>query len=91
MLSTVGTTNIIVLGWFAFCWVGYTLYADNSSMGRHTLLSAMRNKRELWMHRMLARENRIVDANIMATLMRSVSLFASTTIFILAGLLAVLG
>ena len=91
MLSTVGTANIIVLGWFAFCWVGYTLYADSTSKGRHTLLSAMRNKRELWMHRMMERENRMVDANIMATLMRSVSLFASTTIFILAGLLAVLG
>lgn len=91
MLDAIGTVNIVVLGWFVLCWVGYTLYADNSSTGRHTLLSAMRDKRLLWMQRMIERENRMVDANIMATLMRSVSLFASTTIFILAGLLAVLG
>lgn len=91
MIDQLGSTNLMVLAWFVFCWTGYTIYADHMKNGRLTLLSAMRNKRELWMVRMLSRENRVVDVNIMATLMRSVSLFASTTIFILAGLIAILG
>ncbi|MDH5488433.1 MAG: DUF599 domain-containing protein [Rhodospirillaceae bacterium] len=91
MLDTIGIANILALVWFGACWVGYTFYADNVNSNRHTLLTAMRDKRELWMKRMIGRENRMVDASIMSTLMRSVSLFASTTIFILAGLLAVLG
>jgi uncharacterized membrane protein len=40
---------------------------------------------------MLERDNRMVDAQILANLMRSVSFFASTTMFILAGLIAVMG
>ncbi|MDH3335991.1 MAG: DUF599 domain-containing protein [Rhodospirillaceae bacterium] len=91
MLNTIGITNILVLVWFSVCWVGYTFYADSVNRNRHTLLTAMRDKRELWMRRMIERENRIFDSSIMSTLMRSVSLFASTTIFILAGLLAILG
>lgn len=91
MLNAIGLPNVLALVWFAACWIAYTYYADSTDRGRHTLLSAMRDKRELWMRRMIARENRMVDTSIMSTLMRSVSLFASTTIFILAGLLAILG
>jgi uncharacterized membrane protein len=43
------------------------------------------------LHELLKREVRIVDATIVGTLARSVTFFASTTIFILAGLLAVFG
>ncbi len=91
ILSILGTTDTLVLLWFILCWVGYTAYADHFNKGRTTLFSVMRDKREMWMRQMLVRENRVVDVNIMATLMRSVSLFASTTIFILAGLMAILG
>ncbi|MDH5188886.1 MAG: DUF599 domain-containing protein [Rhodospirillaceae bacterium] len=91
MLNTIGVPNILALAWFVLCWTSYTFYADSIDRGRHTLLTAMRDKRELWMRRMIERENRIFDSSIMSTLMRSVSLFASTTIFILAGLLAIIG
>ncbi len=40
---------------------------------------------------MLARENRMVDAQIMRGMMRSVSLFASISVFVVGGLLAALG
>ncbi len=40
---------------------------------------------------MLERDNRMVDTQIIANLMRSASFFASTTMFIIAGLIAVLG
>ncbi len=90
-MTAINTLDAAVLAWFAACWVGYTFFADHIKREGHTLLTVMRDKREMWMRRMLSRENRIVDTTITATLMRSVSLFASTTIFILAGLIAILG
>ena len=47
--------------------------------------------RRVWVHRMLERDNRMVDVQIIANLMRSASFLASTTMFILAGLIAVMG
>jgi uncharacterized membrane protein len=43
------------------------------------------------MERMIERENRIVDTTLVATMSNSVSFFAQTSIFILGGLIAVLG
>lgn len=40
---------------------------------------------------MLGRENRVVDASLIANLERNVSFFASSTLLILAGILTVLG
>lgn len=54
-------------------------------------MSTMHDYRLQWMQEMLCRDVRIVDSNIVSTLARSVGFFASTTIFILTGLLAVLG
>jgi uncharacterized membrane protein len=77
--------------WFALAWGGYTYYADRMMINGRTLLTVMRRHRETWMLRMLGRENRVTDSTIMASIMRSVGLFSSTTLLILAGLLAILG
>ncbi len=77
--------------WFLLCWVGYTRYADLRARDKLTLMSVMNQYRLQWMQEMLHREVRIVDANVVAILARSTTFLASTTIFILAGLLAVLG
>jgi uncharacterized membrane protein len=77
--------------WFLICWVGYTRYADLRARERLTLMSVMHHYRMQWMQEMLQREVRIVDSNIVMILARSATFLASTTIFILAGLLAVLG
>ena len=76
--------------WFLAVWLGYTAYADRER-SVHNLNSAMRDYRLLWMRRMLDREVRMVDTQILGNLMRSMSFFASTTMFIIAGLVAVLG
>lgn len=77
--------------WFLICWLGYTRFADRRARNKLTLMSAMHKYRMQWMHEMLHRDVRIVDSNIVVILARSATFFASTTIFILAGLLAVLG
>ncbi|NJO37774.1 MAG: DUF599 family protein [Rhizobiales bacterium] len=76
--------------WFLAVWLAYTWFADRER-AVHNLTTAMRDYRLLWMRRMLDREVRMVDTQILGNLMRSMSFFASTTMFIIAGLVAVLG
>ena len=86
-----GVMNVAACSWFFICWVGYTLYADTLRRSSRSLMTVMHDYRCLWMERMLDRDMRMVDMNIMAMQTRSVTLFASTSIFILAGLMAMLG
>jgi uncharacterized membrane protein len=89
-LPDIAFPDLIAPLWFLACWVGYTLYADRAQ-GRPSLMRRMHDYRRLWMKCMLERDNRMVDTQIIANLMRSASFFASTTMFIIAGLIAVLG
>lgn len=81
----------VALLWFALAWGGYTYFADNLKFKEQSLLTVMRRHQRMWLLRMLGRENRVTDVTIMSSIMRSVSLFSSTTLLILAGLLAILG
>jgi len=90
-MPDISIIDLAALAWFLLMWSSYTIFADRLKGGGLSLLTVMKKHRAGWMHQMLRRENRIVDATIMNTLMRSVSLFSSTTLLILAGLLAVLG
>jgi len=81
----------IALIWFAICWIGYALFAQVKARTKPTLASSLSNVRGLWMSRIFSREVRIADVTALGILQRNVTFFASTTIFILAGLLTVLG
>lgn len=83
--------DVLAVAWLAACWAGYTWFADRLGIRRPSLRSSMAGNRERWMLQSLTRANRITDTSLIANLMSSVSFFASTTIFILAGLVAVLG
>ncbi len=83
--------DYIALVWFFVCWVGYTAFADRPNREAPNLVEALHRYRVRWMERMLERELRTGDVNILAALIRSNALFASTTIFILAGLMTLLG
>ncbi len=90
-LSGVAPSDLIATLWFFACWIGYTLFADRGNGRRASLMRSMAAYRRLWMRRMLERDNRIVDSQIVGNLMRSASFFASTTLVIIGGLLAALG
>lgn len=90
-MPNVSMIDLAALVWFLVMWNGYTYFADHMKHDRLSLLTVMKKHRLGWMHQMIRREVRIVDATIMSTLMRSVSLFSSTTLLILAGLLAIMG
>ena len=76
---------------FVFSWVGYALFAQWHARTAPSLHNTMDRYRREWMLRMIERENRMVDVNIMRNLTRSSQFFASTTMLILGALIALLG
>lgn len=85
--------NSMALGWFALLWLSYNWLSQKISERQEglSLNKLAKNYRIKWMQQMLARENRIVDATLLNTLLRSVSFFLSGTILVIAGLYAALG
>ncbi len=83
--------HLIAVFWFILCWVGYSRYASWRARDTACLASVLHLYREDWMRRMLLRDNRIADANVIGNLERNASFFASSTLIILAGVLTVLG
>ncbi len=79
------------LVWFFGAWYGYATFARRRAMVQPSVLAATSRIRHLWMLQVTKREVRIVDGSIVQTLANSPSFFASTTILIIGGLLAVLG
>lgn len=83
--------DILGLVWFIIGWFGYARYSDWQYTKRVNLMHTMDTMRMRWMQEMVKRENRVVDATLIANLLRTISFFASTTILILIGLVTVLG
>ncbi len=79
------------LAWFLVAWVGYALFARAQSANQHSLLVLTNRERFNWMLASTHRDNRIIDSTIVQTLSASPSFFASTTILIIGGLLAMIG
>ncbi|MEC5387646.1 DUF599 domain-containing protein [Uliginosibacterium sp. H3] len=79
------------LAWFLLCWTGYERIVDRGWRGRITLLEETHRLRLYWARQMLIRENRIVDVGLVGNLVHSVSFYANTSIYIIAGLFATLG
>lgn len=83
--------DITALAFFLVCWNGYPLLAAWRAKHHPSLHSTMDRYRRDWMLRMIERDNRMVDVNIMRNLTRSSQFFASTTMLVLGALLALLG
>ena len=83
--------DLIAMLWFFVGWVGYSIFAARRANTRHSLVSAMRRYRRQWFSYMLTRENRIGDIAALNNLFTNATFFASTSILILGGLVALLG
>ena len=79
------------LALFLAGWFGYSFYADRAARGANGLRGVTHAHRLQWAQEMVRRENRITDAALTGNLMSSVSFYANTTIYIIAGLIAVAG
>lgn len=72
-------------------WIGYAWFASHRSRTRPSLLEVGQQVRLRWMREATYRDPRVMDAVVVQGLTSSPSFFASTTILIIGGLLAVLG
>jgi uncharacterized membrane protein len=90
-ISGVTPLDLIALTWFLACWLGYGRYATWLARKRPSLVAAVRVFRQRWTERMCDRDNHQSDATILGNLLRGALFFASTTMFILGGLVALLG
>jgi len=80
----------MALAMFFAGWVGYATFARRRSPQRPSLLALTNRERMRWMLQTTGRDNRVVDGVVVQNLSTSPSFFASTTILIIGGLLAVL-
>jgi uncharacterized membrane protein len=88
---TLPLNDAIALACFLVCWLGYGVIAKWLSTRRPSLISSVNVFRARWMRRICQRESHIADATLLGNLLRGALFFASTTVFILGGLIALLG
>ena len=81
----------LALAWFVAIWIGYALFAKRRASTTGSLLATTNYYRRQWMLQTTSRENRVIDGVVVQNMSTSPSFFASTTILIIGGLLALLG
>jgi uncharacterized membrane protein len=82
--------DLAALAFFIIAWLGYHVAVEVLPGRDLSLNSRMNLYRQLWMERMLARDNRIVDTTIMASLQNGTAFFASTSLIAVGGVLALM-
>ncbi|NVK21986.1 MAG: DUF599 domain-containing protein [Kangiellaceae bacterium] len=90
-LSFLPLIDWLALFWFLSCWIGYTFFAKSQQSKRPSIANQLAANRSEWIENMIHRDVRISDVTSLGILQRNVTFFASTSIFIIAGLLTVLG
>jgi uncharacterized membrane protein len=82
--------DILAVGFFIIEWAVYAVTLDYTAYGRDSLSARMHIYREVWIRRLLDRETRMVDTQIMASLQNGTAFFASTSLLAVGGGLALL-
>jgi uncharacterized membrane protein len=82
--------DLVALACFIGAWGVYAILVEWTARGRDGLSAHMDRYREIWMHRMLHREARMVDMQIMAALQNGTAFFASTSLIAIGGTLSLL-
>jgi uncharacterized membrane protein len=82
--------DTIALAWFVGAWIVYSLVIEKTAKGRSSLNSLMHSYRDDWMERLIARDLRMVDAQVTAALQNGTAFFASTSILAIGGALTLM-
>jgi len=84
------TLDLIALACFVGAWAGYAAIMEFLPKKTKSLNETMNDYRLIWMRRMLHREARMVDMQVMATLVSGTAFFASTSLLAIGGSLTIL-
>src|SRR5450755_513298 len=82
--------DILAVAFFALEWLVYAVTLEHTAYGRDSLSARMHIYREVWIRRLLDREARMVDMQIMSSLQNGTAFFASTSLLAVGGALALL-
>jgi uncharacterized membrane protein len=82
--------DLVALACFIGAWLTYAFLVELTPRGRDGLSAHMDRYREIWIRRMLHREARMVDMQIMAALQNGTAFFASTSLIAIGGTLSLL-
>ena len=89
-MNLFATADIAAIAFFILAWGTYAIMLERTSHGRNSLNARMSIYREVWVRRILDREARMVDMQIMASLQNGTAFFASTTLLAIGGGLTLL-
>jgi len=90
-LAQISLLDWLALLWLLLCWNGYAWYSERSSAACGGLFNIILGYRQEWAAALLRRDLRVADAALIGNLTSTVSFYANTTIYIIAGLFALLG
>jgi uncharacterized membrane protein len=86
----IGWPDAFALAFFIAAWTLYHTLLESRRFGRLSLNALMHRYRMAWMEEMLHREVRIIDTQIMTSLQNGTAFFASTSLLVVGGSLALL-
>jgi uncharacterized membrane protein len=84
------TLDLLAVAWFVGAWIAYSVVIETTAYGRRGLNALMNRYRDVWMHQLIARDMRMVDAQVIAALQNGAAFFASTSLIAVGGALTVL-
>ena len=82
--------DLLAFAWFLGAWIAYSIVIEKTAKGRSGLNALMNAYRDEWMERLLARDMRMVDAQVTAALQNGTAFFASTSLIAIGGTLTLL-
>jgi uncharacterized membrane protein len=82
--------DLVALACFIGAWLVYAFVVEWTARGRDGLSAHMDRYRAIWVRRMLHREARMVDMQIMTALQNGTAFFASTSLIAIGGTLSLL-
>jgi uncharacterized membrane protein len=77
--------DLASLAWFVAAWTTYALALDRTDYGQTSLNVLLNGYREQWMRRMIARDMRMLDGQVMASLQNGTAFFASSALIAIGG------
>ncbi|MGE5157921.1 MAG: DUF599 domain-containing protein [Gemmatimonas sp.] len=90
MASSSYMADILAVVFFILEWLVYAVTLEHTAYGRDSLSARMNVYREVWVRRLLDRDARMLDMQIMGSLQNGTAFFASTSLFAIGGSLALL-
>lgn len=89
-MKLLSALDLVALAFFVTAWLAYHVAVEWTEHGRTGLNARMNAYRDAWMIRMLERDVRIVDTQIMASLQNGTAFFASTSLIAIGGALTLM-